>query len=135
MAIGRKWAILAVAIGFASGAAPAQAQSRTIDAELTSEMWALAGVCSQYANYTVRNEALATWLNTQLAEAGNGEDVISRKNAKVAEISANVAAMQTISSAGARTERSDQMTEGLMTRCRRLTNNPVAKRFFLTATG
>lgn len=135
MSIGRKSAILAVALALAGGAAPAQAQNGSVDVELTSEMWALAGVCSQYANYSVRNDALASWLNTQMAGSANGDAVIDRKNAKVQQISANVAAVQGLNSVRERTERSDELTSALMTRCRRLTNDPVASRFFFTATG
>ena len=135
MAIGRKSAILAVALALAGGAIPVQAQDAAVDVELTSEMWALAGVCSQYANYSVRNEALASWLNTQMAGSGNGTEVIDRKNAQLQQISANVAAVQGVNSVRERTERSDARTSALMTRCRRLTNDPVASRFFFTATG
>ena len=131
MAIRRNLAVLAAAAALAT--APAQAQGNGTNVELTAEMWALAGVCSQYANYSVRNEALATWLNSALNGSGNAEAVMNRKDAKVAQISAATARVQQASSARERTERSDELSSSLMTRCRRLTNDPVASRFFFTA--
>jgi len=135
MAISRKSAILASAVALACGGAPAQAQDTIIDVELTSEMWALAGVCTQYPSYAVRGDALADFLNAAVGSGENGDALIARKNAKVAQIGANVARVQEVGSARERTERSDELTSALMTRCRRLTNDPVAREFFFTATG
>ena len=130
----RNW-IIALLGTAAALATPAQAQSEQLDVELTSEMWALAGVCSQYASYDVRNEALADWLSAQMANAGNAEAVLDSRDAKVEQIGNAVSAISNASGGGARVERSDRLTASLMTRCRALTNNPVASRFFFTATG
>ena len=119
----------------AAVATPAQAQTGQLDVELTSEMWALAGVCSQYSTYRVSNEALANWLNAELANAGNAVAVMDSKTAKLEQISAAAAAVSNSGSVTVREERSDRLTASLMTRCRALTNNPIARAFFFTATG
>lgn len=131
----RRKGLIAILGCAAALAVPAQAQDRQIDVELTSEMWALAGICSQYSGYEVRNEALAAWLNRQLASAGNADEVMDRRAAKVEQIRANMAALERGRGGSAREERLDRNTAGLMTRCRQLTNNPLAGQFFFTATG
>lgn len=130
----RNW-IIALLGTAAALATPAQAQSEQLDVELTSEMWALAGVCSQYSTYRVGNEELARWLNAELANADNANEVRDSKTAKLEQIGAATAAVSDSRSVTAREERSDRLTGSLMTRCRALTNNPVASRFFFTATG
>ena len=130
----RNWMIALLGCTAALGT-PVHAQSGQLDVELTSEMWALAGVCSQYSTYRVSNEALANWLNAELANAGNAADVMDSKTAKLEQIGTATAAVSNSRSVTVREERSDRLTASLMTRCRALTNNPVASRFFFTATG
>ena len=135
----RRTRIIAI-LAAAALSAPAQAQEWTgsfeePQVELISEMWALAGVCTQYSTYSVRNDALADFLNAAMGSGDNGDALIERKNAKVEQISAAAAAVSESGSVTVREERSDRLTASLMTRCRALTNNPVASRFFFTATG
>ena len=130
MGIVQKTAIVAGA--FLVSATSAQAQDRRANAELTSEMWALAGVCSQYgAYYSVRHDALADWLNVAAADPAIGDGLSARKDAKVAQISALAAEVRGTTSVRERDQRFDEMSSALMTRCRRLTNDPVAREFFL----
>lgn len=129
----KRWAIAA---GLALAATPAaQAQDGTPtdrEVELYSEMWAMAGICSQYGRYAVRADDLADWLNNALAAAQpeSQSAIIGRKEDKLEAITTTMNDLLDMPPGGQRERAIEENQMALMTRCQRLSNHDLAGDFF-----
>ncbi|WAT17919.1 hypothetical protein OZN62_13535 [Aurantiacibacter sp. MUD11] len=109
-------------------------QQTTTDAllELYSEMWAMAGICSQYPQFRVNSEDLATRLNTDISRLAADQQhvIVNRKNEKLEEISVRVDELEAMPRGGDRNEAVEDNTAALLTRCQRLANHSLARDYF-----
>lgn len=102
------------------------------EVELLSEMWAMAGICSQYGRYAVRTDALADRLNSEIAAVDpvRQSAIIIRKEDKLEEITATMNGLLEMPPGGRREQAIEENQMALMTRCQRLTNNDLASEYF-----
>lgn len=126
----------AIALGLALAATPAaQAQdSAPVDheVELLSEMWAMAGICSQYARYAVDANDLAARLNREISASDPDRQsaIIIRKEDKLEEITATMNGLLDMPPGGRRERAIEENQMALMTRCQRLANHDLASEYF-----
>ncbi|MEL1250743.1 hypothetical protein [Aurantiacibacter gilvus] len=100
--------------------------------ELLSEMWAMAGICSQYGRYVVRTDDLADRLNDEIAavDPDRQSAIINRKEDKLEEITATMNGLLEMPPGGRRERAIEENQMALMTRCQRLANHDLASEFF-----
>lgn len=127
---------LIIVAGLALAATPAvQAQDAApVDGqvELLSEMWAMAGICSQYTRYSVRADDLADWLNREISAADPERQsaIINRKEDKLEEITATMNGLLDMPPGGRRERAIEENQMALMTRCQRLAGHDMAGEYF-----
>ena len=114
---------------------PTSAQEATLSdsaVELYSEMWALAGICNQLANYDVDQDSLADRLNEDLGDLDDGyfAAVSAQRDTKLAAIRTNAEAVQQLPRGNRRQREVDAQAETLMTRCRHLADHSFAGTYF-----
>ncbi len=129
----KRWALAAgLALAATSGAQAQDAAPVDREVELLSEMWAMAGICSQYGRYAVRSDALAEHLNRSIAavDPERQSAIINRKEDKLEEITSTLNGLLAMPPGGRRDRAIEENQMALMTRCQRLTNNELASEYF-----
>lgn len=127
------WVVAAgLALAATSGAQAQDAAPGDQRVELLSEMWAMAGICSQYGRYAVRTEALADRLNSEISavDPERQSAIITRKEDKLEEITATLNGLLAMPPGGDRELAIEENQMALMTRCQQLTNNDLASEYF-----
>ena len=113
---------------------PALAQDRLTPGQVSlySEMWALAGICTQYGGYDVQQDHLADFLNDRLGNVASEDRqrVAATREERLQVIRDEIDRLTSLPHGNRRTREVQANAEALMTRCARLANHATAGEFF-----